>query len=54
MIADGAWVGAQTFVAPNVQIGKEAVITAGSIVTRSLPEGMICSGNPCKARKPRY
>lgn len=46
-IKNGAWVGAQCFIAPDVVIAEEAVITAGSIVTRSMPAGKICSGNPC-------
>jgi putative colanic acid biosynthesis acetyltransferase WcaF len=53
-IEDGAWVGAQTFIAPNVTVAEEAVITAGAIVTESMPAQMICSGNPCQAIKPRY
>ena len=53
-IEDGSWVGAQSFVAPNVTVGQEAVITAGSIVTRSMPSVMICSGNPCRPIKPRW
>jgi putative colanic acid biosynthesis acetyltransferase WcaF len=47
-IEDGAWIGAQAFVAPGVRIAVEAVATAGSIVTRDLPAGMICAGNPCE------
>jgi putative colanic acid biosynthesis acetyltransferase WcaF len=54
IIEDGAWVGAQSFVAPGVTIRSEAVIAAGSIVTRNLPPGMICRGNPCTAVKPRW
>lgn len=53
-IEDGAWVGAQVFVSPGVTIGSEAVITAGSVVTGSLPAGMVCSGNPCAPIKPRW
>ena len=53
-IGAGAWVGAQVFVAPGVEIGPEAVVTAGSVVTRSLPPAMICTGNPCVAIKPRW
>lgn len=53
-IADGAWVGAQAFVAPGVVIETEAVITAGSIVTRTQPARMICGGNPCKALRNRW
>jgi putative colanic acid biosynthesis acetyltransferase WcaF len=54
LIEDGTWVGAQVFVAPGVIIRSEAVITAGSIVTKDLPSGMICSGNPCTAFKHRW
>lgn len=53
-IEDGAWVGAQVFVAPGVTIGSEAVITAGSVVTASPPAGMVCSGNPCSPQKRRW
>jgi putative colanic acid biosynthesis acetyltransferase WcaF len=53
-VEDGAWVGAQSFVAPDVVIGTECVVTAGSVVTQPLPEKMICSGNPCQPVKPRW
>ncbi len=53
-IGDGAWVGAQVFVAPGVEVGVEAVVTAGSVVTRSLPPAMVCSGHPCLPVKPRW
>ncbi|MGO8763586.1 MAG: WcaF family extracellular polysaccharide biosynthesis acetyltransferase [Limisphaerales bacterium] len=53
-VEDGAWVGAQVFVAPGVTIGAEAVITAGSVVTKDQPESMVCGGNPCVAIKPRW
>lgn len=54
VIQDGAWVGAQVFVSPGVTIGTDAVITAGSVVTRSLPAETLCSGNPCVPVKPRW
>ena len=54
VIEDGAWVGAQVFVSPGVTIGTDAVIAAGSVVTRSLPAEMVCSGNPCVPVKPRW
>ena len=53
-IGDGAWVGAQVFVGPGVAIGVDAVVTAGSIVTKGLPEGQVCSGNPCVPVKARW
>jgi putative colanic acid biosynthesis acetyltransferase WcaF len=53
-VGDGAWVGAQAFIAPDVTIGREAVIAAGSVVSRSLPPGMVCAGNPCVPVKNRW
>jgi putative colanic acid biosynthesis acetyltransferase WcaF len=53
-IQDGAWVGAQVFVAPGITIGSDAVVSAGSIVTGNVPSGMICCGNPCRPTKPRW
>jgi putative colanic acid biosynthesis acetyltransferase WcaF len=53
-IGAGAWVGAQSFVAPGVEIGNESVVCAGSVVTTSLPEAMVCNGNPCTPKKPRW
>ncbi len=52
-IEDGAWICANVFIGPGVTIGKNSVVTVGSIVTQSLPGGMICSGNPCVPVKPR-
>ena len=54
VVCDGAWVGAQVFVAPGVVIGSDAVVTAGSVVLKSLPPGMVCSGNPCQPVKLRW
>lgn len=53
-VEDGAWIGAQTFVSPGVTIGSEAVIAAGSVVTRNQPPGAVCSGNPCVAVRSRW
>ena len=53
VIEDGAWICADVFIGPGVTVGKDAVVTAGSIVTQDLPSGMICSGNPCVAVKKR-
>jgi len=53
-VEDGAWIGAQAFVGPGVNIGSEAVIIAGAVVTKSQPTGMICGGNPCVPLKERW
>ena len=54
LIEDGAWIGAQTFIGPGVTIGSEAVISAGSIVTKDQPREMRCAGNPCTAIGSRW
>ncbi len=53
-IGDGAWVGASVFVGPGVEIGDEAVVTAGSVALKNLPTGMVCIGNPAEPRSRRW
>jgi maltose O-acetyltransferase len=33
---------------PGVTIGNRAVIGAGSVVTRDVPDGVFAAGNPCR------
>jgi putative colanic acid biosynthesis acetyltransferase WcaF len=53
-LEDGAWIGAQAFVGPGVTVGTEAVVAAGSVVTKDLPRQMRCAGNPCAAVGERW
>jgi putative colanic acid biosynthesis acetyltransferase WcaF len=53
-VGDGAWIGAQVFVAPGIEIGFESVITAGSVVTSDQPAEKVCGGNPCVPLKDRW
>jgi putative colanic acid biosynthesis acetyltransferase WcaF len=53
IIDNGAWVAADCFVAPGVQIGANAVIGARSSVFTSMPSGQVCWGNPCRPNKIR-
>ncbi|HJO95066.1 MAG TPA: WcaF family extracellular polysaccharide biosynthesis acetyltransferase [Victivallales bacterium] len=48
VIKDGAWVCANVFIGPGVTVGYNTIITSGSVVTKNMPDNMICSGNPCK------
>lgn len=45
-IADKAWLGRNSIVLPGVSIGEGAVIGAAAVVTKDVPPGGICVGNP--------
>lgn len=51
---DGSWVGASCFVAPDVTIGIDTVVAAGSVVTRNLAANGIYKGNPAEFVKKRW
>jgi maltose O-acetyltransferase len=48
-IEDGAWLAAGVIVLPGVTVGAGAVLGAGSVVTKDMPAGHLCFGNPCQA-----
>ncbi len=48
IIGDGAWIGAGAIILPGVTIGKYAVIGAGSVVTKDIPDYTVAVGNPCR------
>ena len=52
-IGSEAWIAAEVFVHPGVNIGNGCVIGARSVVTKDMPEWMICAGFPCKPIKER-
>jgi maltose O-acetyltransferase len=47
-IEKGAWIGANAFIGAGVTIGENSIIGAGSVVTKSIPPGVIAVGNPCR------
>jgi maltose O-acetyltransferase len=47
-IGSDVWVGAGALILPGVTIGSKTVIGAGSVVTRSIPDGVFAAGNPCR------
>jgi maltose O-acetyltransferase len=42
------WIGGASVVLPGVTIGDDTVIGAGSVVTKSIPAGVLAVGNPCR------
>jgi acetyltransferase-like isoleucine patch superfamily enzyme len=49
VIGDDVWLGMNVIVLKGVEIGSQTVVGAGSIVTRSLPAGVIAAGQPAVA-----
>jgi len=47
-IEDNVFIGANSTILPGVKIGKNAIIGAGSVVTKDIPESSIAVGNPAK------
>lgn len=47
-IMDNVYVGEKVIILPEVRIGKNCVISAGSVVTADVPENSIMAGNPAK------
>lgn len=47
-VGDNVWFGANVSVMPGITIGNNAVIGAGSVVVKDIPENVIAAGNPCK------
>ena len=52
-IQSGSWLGAKSVVGPGINVGSGAILTLGSVATRSLNPMTIYTGNPAQAVKPR-
>lgn len=48
VIEDWVYIGACSQIMPGVTIGKGSLVAAGSIVTKSVPAGVVVAGNPAK------
>ena len=51
IIGNNVFIGYGAVILKGVIIGNNSVIGANSVVTRSIPEGVIAGGNPCKVLK---
>ena len=50
-IKKGASIGANATILPDINIGRGAVVGAGSVVTKGVPDGVKVCGNPAKTVK---
>jgi maltose O-acetyltransferase len=51
LIEDKVWIGGGAIILPGVTIGLNAVVGAGSVVTRSVPANTVVVGNPARVIK---
>ena len=50
-VGNNVWFGGNVTVLPGISIGDNAVIGAGSVVTKDIPAFAVAAGNPCKVIK---
>lgn len=48
VIEDNVWIGGGAILLPGVSIGRNAVVGAGAVVSRSVPANMVVVGNPAR------
>lgn len=53
VIKDNVWLGNRVIVTGNITIGEGAIIAAGSVVVKDVPDYAIVGGNPAKVIKYR-
>lgn len=54
IIEDEVWIGDESLILSGVHIGKGAIIAAGSVITKDVPNYAIVGGNPAKIIKYRF
>lgn len=47
-VGDDVWIGTRVIIMPGVHVGRGAVIGAGSVVTKDVPEYAVVAGVPAK------
>jgi len=52
-IEDGAWIGAGGIVCPGINVGRNAILTVGSILARDAEPSGIYTGNPAQRVRTR-
>lgn len=51
-IGDNVWLGGNVIVNPGVTIGHNVVAGSGSVITRDMPDNVLCAGNPARIIRP--
>jgi putative colanic acid biosynthesis acetyltransferase WcaF len=53
VLRDGVWVGARAIVCPGVEMARNSILTAGSVLTAATESNGIYTGNPAQRVKAR-
>lgn len=48
IVEDNVFIGARAIILPGVIIGRDSIVAAGAIVTKSVPSGSIVGGTPAR------
>lgn len=48
ILEENCFIGMRSLILPGVTIGKNSIIGAGSIVTKSIPKNVVAAGNPAR------
>jgi acetyltransferase-like isoleucine patch superfamily enzyme len=51
VVKKGASIGSGTTVLSNVTIGENAIVGAGSVVTKDVPANAVVAGNPARLKR---
>lgn len=54
VIRDDVWIGERAMILPGVTIGRGAIVGAGAVVSRNVPEFAVVVGNPAQVVKYRH
>ncbi len=52
-IGRGCWLASRVFIGPGVTVGEHSIVTAGSVVTKSVPPWKVVQGNPAEVVRSR-
>lgn len=50
-VEEGAWIGANATILPNVIVGAGAIVAAGALITKSIPANTLWAGVPATQKK---
>lgn len=51
VVKNNAWIGSAATIMPGITIGENAVVAAGAVVTKNVPDNTVVAGVPAKVKK---